>query len=125
MNDCPSHGYCSIEYLSMKDHRESGGNIKNLDTKILQAIHKFVQLCFILLTHEVSHREVYQEFQSSGAKGCSDHRFREPPAYTSQLLNQIPLPDMTWSVKDINKFIQHPLIHSLMTYGDIGEADGG
>ena len=26
------------------------------------------------------------------------------------------LPDMTWSVKDINKFIQHPLIHSLMTY---------
>ena len=29
---------------------------------------------------------------------------------------QIPLPDMTWSVKDINKFIQHPLIHSLMTY---------
>ena len=29
--------------------------------------------------------------------------------------NQIPLPDMTWSVKDINKFIQHPLIHSLMT----------
>ena len=30
--------------------------------------------------------------------------------------NQIPLPDMTWSVKDINKFIQHPLIPSLMTY---------
>ena len=30
--------------------------------------------------------------------------------------NRIPLPDMTWSVKDINKFIQHPLIHSLMTY---------
>ena len=31
--------------------------------------------------------------------------------------NQIPLPDMTWSVKDIKKFIQHlPLIHSLMTY---------
>ena len=30
--------------------------------------------------------------------------------------NQIPLLDMTWSVKDINKFIQHPLIHSLMTY---------
>ena len=23
---------------------------------------------------------------------------------------------MTWSVKDINKFIQHPLIHPLMTY---------
>ena len=32
------------------------------------------------------------------------------------LKNQIPLPDMTWSVKDINKFIQHPIIHSLMTY---------
>ena len=30
--------------------------------------------------------------------------------------NKIPLPDMTWSVKDINTFIQHPLIHSLMTY---------
>ena len=30
--------------------------------------------------------------------------------------NQILLPDMTWSVKDINKFIQHPLIHSLMTF---------
>ena len=30
--------------------------------------------------------------------------------------NQIPLPDMTWSVKDINKFIHHPLIHPLMTY---------
>ena len=29
--------------------------------------------------------------------------------------NQIPLPDMIWSVKDPNKFIQHPLIHSLMT----------
>ena len=32
------------------------------------------------------------------------------------MTNQIPLPDMTWSVNDINKFIQHPLIHSLMTY---------
>ena len=30
--------------------------------------------------------------------------------------NQIPLPYMTCSVKDINKFMQHPLIHSLMTY---------
>ena len=30
--------------------------------------------------------------------------------------NQIPLPDMTWSVKDLNKFIQHPLIQALMTY---------
>ena len=30
--------------------------------------------------------------------------------------NQILLSDMTWSVKNINKFIQHPLIHSLMTY---------
>ena len=45
----------------------------------------------ILLTHEGSHREVYQDFQPSltasagGAKGCSDHRFRAPPAYTAQL----------------------------------------
>ena len=30
--------------------------------------------------------------------------------------NLIPLPDMTWSVKDINTFIQHPTIHLLMTY---------
>ena len=30
--------------------------------------------------------------------------------------NKILLPDMTWSVLDIIKFIQHPLIHSLMTY---------
>ena len=29
---------------------------------------------------------------------------------------QIPLPDMIWSVKHLNKLIQHPLIHSLMTY---------
>ena len=34
----------------------------------------------------------------------------------SQSINVSHLPDMTWSVKDINKFIQHPLIHSLMTY---------
>ena len=30
--------------------------------------------------------------------------------------NKIPLPDMTWSVKEINAFIHHPLIHALMTY---------
>ena len=30
--------------------------------------------------------------------------------------NQFPITDMTWSVKGINKFIQHPLIHSFMTY---------
>ena len=30
--------------------------------------------------------------------------------------NKIPLPDMTWCVKDINTFIHHPLIHSLTTY---------
>ena len=32
------------------------------------------------------------------------------------LKNQIPLPARIWSVKDINKIIQHPQIHSLMTY---------
>ena len=47
----------------------------------------------ILLTHNGSHREVYRDFQPSltssagGAKGCSDHRFRAPPAYTAQLLS--------------------------------------
>ena len=46
----------------------------------------------ILLIHRGSHREVYQEFQpvmtssTDGAKSCSDHRFRAPPAYTAQLL---------------------------------------
>ena len=46
----------------------------------------------ILLTHEGSHREAYRDFQPSltssagGAKGFSDHRFRAPPAYTTQLL---------------------------------------
>ena len=45
----------------------------------------------ILLTHKGSHREAYRDFQPSltssgdGAKGCSDHRFRAPPAYTAQL----------------------------------------
>ena len=45
----------------------------------------------ILLTHEGSHREVYRDFQpsltssASGAKGCSDHRFCAPPAYTARL----------------------------------------
>ena len=32
------------------------------------------------------------------------------------LRNKIPLPDMTWSVKDINSFMHHHVIHSLMTY---------
>ena len=30
--------------------------------------------------------------------------------------NKIPLPEMSWSVKDINMFIHHPIIHSLMKY---------
>ena len=36
----------------------------------------------------ITSREVYRDFQPSltssagGAKGCSDHRFRAPPAYT-------------------------------------------
>ena len=27
--------------------------------------------------------------------------------------NKMPLPDMTWSVKDINTFIHHPTMHKL------------
>ena len=53
----------------------------------------FFFFSFLLLIHEGSHREVYLEFQTSydiflrsGAKSCSDHRFRAPPAYTAQLL---------------------------------------
>ena len=48
-------------------------------------------VCFILL---ITSREVCQEFQPSydifcrsGAKGCSDHRFCVPLAYTAQLLS--------------------------------------
>ena len=54
---------------------------------------EYRMVCFILLIHEGSHREVYQEFQPSydifhrsGANGCSDHRFRAPLSYTAQLL---------------------------------------
>ena len=54
------------------------------------ALHTFIIILyffsFILLIHEGSHREAYQNFQPSltssagGAKGFSDHRFRAPPA---------------------------------------------
>ena len=30
--------------------------------------------------------------------------------------NKIPLPDMTWSVREINDFLHHPTIHSLTSY---------
>ena len=30
--------------------------------------------------------------------------------------NKLPLPDMTWSIKDINIFIYHPTIHQLMIH---------
>ena len=50
--------------------------------------------CFLLLTHEG--RLTYggqpgfptqlDNFSRSGAKGCSDHRFRAPPAYSVQLI---------------------------------------
>ena len=63
------------------------------DANMLWCCYWIAFFCFILLTHEGSHREVYQEFQSSydifhrsGAKGCSDHRFHVPPAYTAQML---------------------------------------
>ena len=57
-------------------------------------ISRPILVFFILLTHKGSQREVFQAFQPSydifrrsGAKGCSDHRFRAPPAgYTAQLL---------------------------------------
>ena len=50
---------------------------------------------FNLLTHKGSPKEVYRDFQPSltssagGAKGCLDHRFRAPPAYTTQLLTNL------------------------------------
>ena len=30
--------------------------------------------------------------------------------------NRIPLPDMKWSVRDMNTFIQHPKIYQMKTY---------
>ena len=40
-----------------------------------------------------------------------------PSLQMDKMKNKIPLPDMTWLVlTDINKFIQHSLIHSLITY---------
>ena len=30
--------------------------------------------------------------------------------------NKIPLPDMSWSAKDINTFLQQPVIHTLTAY---------
>ena len=54
------------------------------------------------------------------AKETLHHLMNDCEATTSLQMdimkNQIPLLDMTWSVKDTNKFVQHPLIHSLMTY---------
>ena len=32
------------------------------------------------------------------------------------LKNKVPLPDMSWSVKEINTFLHHPLIHLLLAY---------
>ena len=56
-------------------------------------VSKHCYNCFILPIQEGSQRKVYQEFQTSydifsrsGAKGCSDHRFHVPSAYTAQLL---------------------------------------
>ena len=62
-----------------------------LDHTYALNVRFLTQLFFILLTHEGSHREAYRDFQPSltssagSAKGCSDHRFRTPAAYTAQL----------------------------------------
>ena len=80
------HGYLSEVFF-----------IESLIVELLSSFQKRnfeAPLVFsILLTHEGSHREVHQQFQprydifrSSGAKGCLDHRFRAPPAFTAQLL---------------------------------------
>ena len=55
-------------------------------------IRYYLYFFSILLTHKGPHRMAYRDFQLSltssaaGAKGCSDHWFRAPPAYTAQLL---------------------------------------
>ena len=69
--------------------------------------------------HEVYFIKV-STFQTFCFNETLHHLITDCEATTSLQLdimkNQIPLSDMTLSVKDINKFIQHPLIHSLMTY---------
>ena len=51
---------------------------------------------------------------------CLHHHITDCKATTTiqmdVMKNKIPPPDMAWSVKDITKFIQHPLIHLQMTY---------
>ena len=38
------------------------------------------------------------------------------PLQMDIMQNKNPLPDMSWSVIEINKFLHHPTIHSLMAY---------
>ena len=38
------------------------------------------------------------------------------PLQMDIMQNKTPLPDMSWSVTEINKFIHHPTIHALMAY---------
>ena len=52
-----------------------------------------LRLIFIQQTHEGSHREISPIFPTlldivrrTGAKRCSNHMFRGPPAYPAQLL---------------------------------------
>ena len=78
-----------------KCRRKLYANVRNrpTDPRLAKKLCVSVLLIFfsILLTHEGSHREAYRDFQPSltssagGAKRCSDHRFRAPPAYTAQL----------------------------------------
>ena len=73
-------------FLAFVSQSETIEEIPGLERHIQQTF-------FILLTHEGSHRMVYQGFQrshdlfrKSGVKGCLGHRFRAPPAYTARLL---------------------------------------
>ena len=44
------------------------------------------------------------------------------PLQLDIMKNKIPLPDMTWSVKDINTFIRQPTIQKLMMHNaDLNE----
>ena len=38
------------------------------------------------------------------------------PLQMDIMQNKTPLPDMSWSVIGINKFLHHPTIHSVMAY---------
>ena len=49
----------------------------------------------------------YEAFKEKGLTECEATSMIQ----IDIMKNKIPLPEMSWSVKDINMFIHHPIIH--------------